>query len=48
VADGTWAYDAGAYETLLHKAALVLLSPLGVKPDELESLTNWEVVKKCS
>ncbi len=38
--DGTWAYDAAAYETLLHKAALVLLSPLGVESDELESLSR--------
>jgi len=29
--DGTWAYDADAYETLLHKAALVVLSPLMVE-----------------
>jgi len=40
VTDGTWAYDATAYETLLHKAALVLLSPLGVESDELESLSR--------
>jgi DNA polymerase elongation subunit (family B) len=35
VTDGTWAYDAAAYETLLHKAALVLLSPLGVESAQL-------------
>lgn len=35
VTDGTWAYDAAAYETLVRKAALVLLSPLGVGSDEL-------------
>jgi DNA polymerase-2 len=46
--DGTWAYDAAAYETLLHKAALVLLSPLGVKSNELESLTDQEGTRKCS
>jgi DNA polymerase elongation subunit (family B) len=40
--DGTWAYDAAAYETLLHKAALVLLSPLGVESDQLNSFT-WPV-----
>lgn len=37
--DGAWAYDATAYETLLHKAALVLLSPLGVESDRMETLT---------
>jgi hypothetical protein len=46
--DGTWAYAAAAYETLLYKAALVLLSPLGVKSNELESLTDQEVTRKCS
>lgn len=40
VADGTWAYDAAAYETLLLKAARVLLAPLGVRPDDLQSLTS--------
>jgi DNA polymerase-2 len=38
--DGAWAYDAAAYETLLLKAALVLLSPLGMESDELEDLTR--------
>jgi len=38
--DGAWAYDATAYETLLLKSALVLLSPLGVGSDQLEILTS--------
>jgi DNA polymerase elongation subunit (family B) len=48
VTDGTWAYDAAAYETLLHKAALVLLSPLGMESDELEALTDPECMGKRS
>jgi DNA polymerase elongation subunit (family B) len=28
--DGTWSYDAAAYDTLLCKAALAVLGPLGV------------------
>jgi len=38
--DGTWSYDAGAYEKLLHSAALVILSPLGVESALLDSLTS--------
>lgn len=38
--DGAWAYDSSAYEKLLSKAALVILSPLGVKDTLLDSLTN--------
>jgi len=48
VADGTWAYDATAYETLLLKASLVLLSPLGLESVELESLTDLESTRKGS
>ena len=48
VADGTWAYDATAYETLLLKASLVLLSPLGMESVELESLTDLESTRKGS
>lgn len=46
VTDGAWACDAGAYETLLHKAALVLLSPLGVESGEMGSLTDPEWMEK--
>lgn len=34
--DGTIAYDAEAYVRLLEKAALAVLAPLGVTPEELE------------
>ncbi|TLY30254.1 MAG: hypothetical protein E6K63_02425, partial [Nitrospirae bacterium] len=38
--DGTWSYDADAYEKLLHKAALAILSPLGVGAALLDRLTS--------
>jgi len=34
--DGTIAYDAEAYVQLVHKAALAMLAPLGVRAKELE------------
>lgn len=33
--DGTWSYDVRAYDTLLCKAALAILSPLGVSGEDL-------------
>lgn len=33
--DGTWSYDATAYDALLCKAALAVLRPLGVTPADL-------------
>ena len=38
--DGTWSYDADAYEKLLHKAALAILLPLGVGAALLDRLTS--------
>src|SRR5436309_2956933 len=38
--DGTWSYDADAYEKLLHKAARAILSPLGVGAALLDRLTS--------
>ena len=35
--DGTWSYDVSAYDNLLLKAALVLLTPLGVTAASLRS-----------
>ncbi|MGA6827242.1 DNA polymerase domain-containing protein [Nitrospira sp. NS4] len=34
--DGTWSYDATAYDILLRKAALAVLSPLGVTAKDLQ------------
>ncbi|HSN04592.1 MAG TPA: DNA polymerase domain-containing protein [Nitrospira sp.] len=34
--DGTWSYDATAYDILLRKAALAVLSPLGVTTADLQ------------
>ncbi len=38
--DGAWSYDAAAYETLLRKAALAVLSPLGVTIRDLQEDTR--------
>jgi DNA polymerase-2 len=37
--DGTWSYDVSAYDDLLLKAALVLLTPLGVTATSLNEST---------
>ncbi len=37
--DGTWSYDVSAYDSLLLKAALVLLTPLGVTATSLNEST---------
>jgi hypothetical protein len=37
--DGTWSYDVSAYDNLLLKAALVLLTPLGVTATSLNEST---------
>jgi DNA polymerase-2 len=37
--DGTWSYDVSAYDNLLLKAALVLLTPLGVTATSLNKST---------
>jgi DNA polymerase elongation subunit (family B) len=37
--DGTWSYDVSAYDSLLLKAALVLLMPLGVTATSLNEST---------
>lgn len=37
--DGSWSYDASAYDNLLLKAALVLLTPLGVTATSLNEST---------
>jgi DNA polymerase-2 len=37
--DGTWSYDVSAYDNLLLKAALVLLTPLGVTATSLNKYT---------
>jgi DNA polymerase II len=38
--DGTWSYDVSAYDSLLLKAALVLLVPLGVTAISLSESTD--------
>ena len=38
--DGTWSYDVSAYDSLLLKAALVLLTPLGVTATSLSKSTD--------
>jgi DNA polymerase elongation subunit (family B) len=38
--DGTWSYDVSAYDGLLLKAALVLLTPLGVTATSLNESTD--------
>jgi DNA polymerase-2 len=38
--DGTWSYDAAAYDVLLCKAALAVLSPLGVTSADLDDDSN--------
>ena len=38
--DGTWSYDVLAYDSLLLKAALVLLTPLGVTVTSLNESTD--------
>ena len=38
--DGTWSYDVSAYDSLLLKAALVLLTPLGVTATSLNESTD--------
>lgn len=38
--DGTWSYDAVAYDALLCKAALAVLSPLGVTPADLDDCSD--------
>jgi DNA polymerase-2 len=38
--DGTWSYDVSAYDNLLLKAALVLLTPLGVTAASLNESTD--------
>ncbi len=38
--DGTWSYDVSAYDGLLLKAALVLLTPLGVTATALSESTD--------
>jgi DNA polymerase elongation subunit (family B) len=38
--DGTWSYDIAAYDNLLLKAALVLLTPLGVTAISLKKSTD--------
>jgi DNA polymerase-2 len=38
--DGTWSYDVSAYDSLLLKAALVLLTPLGVTATSLSESTD--------
>ncbi|OAI49463.1 hypothetical protein AYO43_10620 [Nitrospira sp. SCGC AG-212-E16] len=38
--DGTWSYDISAYDSLLLKAALVLLTPLGVTATSLNESTD--------
>lgn len=38
--DGTVGYDAAAYETLILKAALAILAPLGLSAARLQDLTN--------
>jgi len=38
--DGTWSYDVSAYDNLLLKAALVLLTPLGVTATSLNESTD--------
>jgi DNA polymerase-2 len=35
--DGTWGYDVSAYDTLLCKAALAVLAPLGITAAKLEA-----------
>jgi DNA polymerase elongation subunit (family B) len=37
--DGIWSYDVSAYDSLLLKAALVLLTPLGVTATSLNEST---------
>jgi DNA polymerase elongation subunit (family B) len=37
--DGTWSYDVSAYDSLLLKTALVLLTPLGVTATSLNEST---------
>jgi len=38
--DGTWSYDAAAYDALLCKAALAVLRPLGVTPADLDDCSD--------
>jgi hypothetical protein len=38
--DGIWSYDVSAYDSLLLKAALVLLTPLGVTATSLNESTD--------
>ena len=38
--DGTWSYDVSAYDSLLLKATLVLLTPLGVTATSLNESTD--------
>ena len=38
--DGTWSYDVSAYDSLLLKATLVLLTPLGVTATSLSESTD--------
>lgn len=38
--DGAWSYDVSAYDSLLLKAALVILTPLGVTARELNESTD--------
>ena len=46
--DGTWSYDVSAYDNLLLKAILVLLTPLGVTATSLNESTNPTSPAACS
>lgn len=43
--DGAWSYDAAVYETLLRKASLAVLSPLGVTLADLQRDANRTVAR---